>query len=67
MLRFYRKIYEVARGQVRSKRGTLRPTPHPDRQYLQDNQVLLDQFRKKRSTNSGTWFEGDFCFSYFTS
>lgn len=64
---FYRKADGFALGQVRSKKGTLRPSPkYLDRQYLQDTQVLLDQFWKDRSANSGTSFGSDFCLSFFS-
>ena len=60
----FRKSDGVARGQIRSKKGTLSSTPkHLDRQYRQDKQVLLDQFWKDRSAKSGTSFGSDFCFS----
>lgn len=55
----------VAKLEARKERSSLQPK-HLDRQYLQDKQVLLDQFRKNRSTNSGTQFGIDFCFSLFS-
>lgn len=55
----------MAELEARKERSGLQPK-HLDRQYLQDKQVLLDQFRKNRSTNSGTQFGIDFCFSLFS-
>ena len=39
-----------AKLEARKERSSLQPK-HLDRQYLQDKQVLLDHFRKNRSTN----------------
>ena len=55
----------VVKLEARKERSGLQPK-HLDRQYLQDKQVLLDQFRKNRSTNSGTQFGIDLCFSLFS-
>ena len=54
-----------AKLEARKERSSLQPK-HLDRQYLQDKQVLLDHFRKNRSTNWGTKFGIDFCFSLFS-
>ena len=54
----------VAKLEARKERSSLQPK-HLDRQYLQDKQVLLDQFRKNRSTNSGTQFGIDFFVFFF--
>ena len=51
----------MAKLEARKERSGLQPK-HLDRQYLQDKQVLLDQFGKNRSTKSGTQFGIDFCF-----
>ena len=54
-----------AKLEARKEHSSLQPK-HLDRQYLQDKQVLLDHFRKNRSTNWGTKFGIDFCFSLFS-